>query len=339
MASDLSCVVHVHSTYSDGTATVPEIAAAARRAGAGAVLVTDHDTLAARREEGFYDGVLVLAGLELTVGRGHLLAFGVEHAPAAPDAASACAAVKRAGGVGIAAHPFSAGSRMLPKKIVPPHPWPELHGCAGLELWSLTTDAAEGWRTPREAIRAFRAPERVLDGPPAHHVLAWDRLCARRRTVAVGGLDAHQTGVRVGGRVLSPMPNERWFGLLRTHLVLDRPLPADLQGARGAVYGALREGRCFLHRPTVFPADGARFGADRPNAEVPMGAEAPAGPATLRLTLPRAADVTLRKDGEPILAAHATTRVEHAVDAPGAYRAEARVAGRLWLLSNPVYLR
>jgi hypothetical protein len=31
--------------------------------------------------------------------------------------------------------------------------------------------------------------------------------------------------------------------------------------------------------------------------------------------------------------------VEHAVKAPGAYRAEARVAGRLWLLSNPVYLR
>jgi hypothetical protein len=70
-----------------------------------------------------------------------------------------------------------------------------------------------------------------------------------------------------------------------------------------------------------------------------MGAEAPAGPATLRLRLPRPADVTLRRDGEPILTAAARTHVEHAVETPGAYRAEARVAGRLWLLSNPVYLR
>jgi hypothetical protein len=339
MASGLSCVVHVHSTYSDGTATVPEIAAAARRAGADAVLVTDHDTLAARREEGFHDGVLVLAGVEVTAGAGHLLAFDLERAPAAPDAATACAAVARAGGVGIAAHPFSAGSRMLPKKIVPPHPWPELDRCAGLELWSLATDAAEGWRTPRDAIRGLRAPDRALDGPPESHLLAWDRLCARRRTVAVGGLDAHQHGVRVRGRVLSPMPHERWFGLLRTHLVLERPLPADLPGARAAVYGALREGRCFLHRPTIFGAGGARFGAERAAGPVPMGAEAPAGPATLRLCLPRPADVTLRRDGEPILTAAARMHVEHAVKAPGAYRAEARVAGRLWLLSNPVYLR
>jgi hypothetical protein len=70
-----------------------------------------------------------------------------------------------------------------------------------------------------------------------------------------------------------------------------------------------------------------------------MGAAAPAGPATLRLRLPRAADVTLRRDGAPILTAAATTRLEHPVAAPGAYRAEARIAGRLWLLSNPVYLR
>ena len=47
---DLACVVHCHSTYSDGTGTVAEIAAAAARAGADAVLLTDHDTLAARRQ-------------------------------------------------------------------------------------------------------------------------------------------------------------------------------------------------------------------------------------------------------------------------------------------------
>src|ERR671934_492935 len=76
---DVSCVAHVHSTYSDGTATVPEVLAAARDAGAGAVLLTDHDTLAARREgwEGPHDGVFLLVGTEVSPRQGHYLAFGV----------------------------------------------------------------------------------------------------------------------------------------------------------------------------------------------------------------------------------------------------------------------
>ncbi|MGI8594397.1 MAG: hypothetical protein ACR2ML_08575, partial [Solirubrobacteraceae bacterium] len=57
---DLNCVVHCHLTYSDGTGTVPEIAAGAARAGADVVLLTDHDTLEAKRrgEERWYGEVL-----------------------------------------------------------------------------------------------------------------------------------------------------------------------------------------------------------------------------------------------------------------------------------------
>jgi histidinol phosphatase-like PHP family hydrolase len=59
---DVSCVVHVHSTYSDGTATVPELLGAAREAGADALLLTDHDSLGAREDgwEGMHGGVFLL---------------------------------------------------------------------------------------------------------------------------------------------------------------------------------------------------------------------------------------------------------------------------------------
>ena len=65
---DLACVVHLHSTHSDGTGTVPEIARAAARAKADVVLLTDHDTLEAKRrgEEGWYGDVLLLAGEEVS---------------------------------------------------------------------------------------------------------------------------------------------------------------------------------------------------------------------------------------------------------------------------------
>src|SRR2546421_2098031 len=80
-AYDLTCVIHVHSTYSDGTGTVPQIARAAARAGVDVVLLTDHDTLEARRrgEERWYGDVLVLVGEEVSpTDRDHFLAFGIE---------------------------------------------------------------------------------------------------------------------------------------------------------------------------------------------------------------------------------------------------------------------
>src|SRR4051812_26712624 len=111
---DLACVVHVHSTHSDGTGTVPEIAAAAARNAVDVVLLTDHDTLAAVRagEEGWHGNVLVLVGEEVTPPeRDHYLAFGVSReVKRRQPAADICAAVTSAGGFGFAAHPFSRGS-------------------------------------------------------------------------------------------------------------------------------------------------------------------------------------------------------------------------------------
>ena len=53
-AHELTGIIHCHSTYSDGTGTVPEIAAAARANDLDYLLLTDHDTLAAAQhgEEG-----------------------------------------------------------------------------------------------------------------------------------------------------------------------------------------------------------------------------------------------------------------------------------------------
>jgi hypothetical protein len=45
----LACVAHVHSTYSDGTATVAELVQTTAEVGADCLLLTDHDTLEARR--------------------------------------------------------------------------------------------------------------------------------------------------------------------------------------------------------------------------------------------------------------------------------------------------
>jgi hypothetical protein len=69
-----------------------------------------------------------------------------------------------------------------------------------------------------------------------------------------------------------------------------------------------------------------------------MGGESRAEPVILRLRLTRAADIQVLRNGSPCHAGHGE-RLDLDVDQPGAYRVEARIGGRLWLLSNPIHLR
>lgn len=344
-------MTHVHSTYSDGTATVAELLAAARATRADAVLLTDHDSLGARRDgwEGMHDGVFLLVGTEVSPKDGHYLAFGVDReiSHAGRSAARIAAAVRAAGGVGFAAHPFSTGGHMLvaplARRIVLPHGWPALEdagSCDGIELWSLTTDAAEAWRTPAEALRWLRDPRAAVAlGPPAQHLRRWDALSAHRRVPAIGGLDGHAPGLRVRGRVRSPLAHERTFDLLRTHLLCDRALSGDVAADRATLLAALRAGAAWLTCPYVAPAHGARLWAQRADGTtIAMGAEAPAGPSVLRARLPRGADLVLLRDGQPIKRVRGAA-LDAEIDGAGVYRLEARIDGRLWLLSNPIHLR
>jgi hypothetical protein len=89
----------------------------------------------------------------------------------------------------------------------------------------------------------------------------------------------------------------------------------------------------------VAPAHGARLWAERHDgAVVPMGAEAPAGRSTLRVRLPRAAELCVMRDGTSISNTRAR-EIDLEIAVRGVYRVEARIDGRLWLLSNGVHLR
>ncbi len=345
---DLACVVHCHSTYSDGTGTVPEIAAGAARAGADVVLLTDHDTLEAKRrgEERWYGDVLVCVGEEVSpVGANHYLAFGLDEVvdPGLPPA-DVQAEVRAAGGIGFLAHPFSKGSDLMERARGIPLRDQDCEGLRGIELWSFVTDTAEHLGGAVDALRFVTHPQRVVDHPPERNLAGWDALCQGRAVSAIGGLDAHQFGKRIAGRVpLRLMSYARSFRHLRTHALCQRPPSGDVDEDRSQLYSALRAGRCYLAMDSLAPARGFDFHAeDAAGRRVPMGSEEAAGRWTLRARTPRAAGLRLLRDGKEIARAKATT-LEHEVGDPGVYRVEARlVTGgrpRTWILSNPIYLR
>ena len=75
LATDL----HAHTVHSDGTLTVPALAALGVTAGLDVLAITDHNTVSHHRELGAAGrayGIGLLAGQELTTDRGHANAFG-----------------------------------------------------------------------------------------------------------------------------------------------------------------------------------------------------------------------------------------------------------------------
>lgn len=346
---DLAGVIHVHSLYSDGTGTVAEIAAAAEVNDLDFVLLTDHDTLRAKQngEEGWHNSVLVLVGEEVSPSHGgHYLAFGIDRVidHKGLDGHAIIEQVNKSGGFGFLSHPFSKGSERFNR---PPMSWTAMDstGYTGLELWSFVTDGAEKITRISDIFRFIATPGRFVDQPPPVNLETWDRLCAGRRCVALGGIDAHQVGIRIGDRVpLRLMAYKRSFRYLRTHLLTEEPMRGELERDRESVYGALRDGHAYIAMDSLAPARGFCFSAKAGNKELIMGDEVQAGkdPWLLRAQLPQPAHIKLVRDGQSIARSDGAV-FEHEATGPGVYRVEVQlqVKGRLhtWILSNPIYLR
>jgi hypothetical protein len=328
-AYDLTCVVHLHSTHSDGTGTVAQIARAAKRAGIDVVLLTDHDSLAG--EERWYDDVLVLVGEEVTPrNRDHYLAFGIDRVVSPRlSGPEICEEVRAQGGFGFAAHPWSRGNDRFKRGG---YPWGDFDCLDGVELWSFLNDTGERLSSVRDIARMIWAPQSIIGGPPEHNLREWDRMCQARRVVAIGGLDAHQFGIRIAGHVpLRLMGYTRTFKQLHTHVLVERELTHELEHDRALVYEALREGRCYIANDQVADARGFAF----PH----MGEELPFEPGIeLHAHTPRPADIRLLRDGTTV-AQTASSELRHSIELPGVYRVEVQLAGKPWIYSNPVYLR
>jgi predicted metal-dependent phosphoesterase TrpH len=102
---------HVHTGGSyDCSTPVEDVLAAAADAGLDAVVVTDHDVVAASRRAADLApdyGLVGVPGVEVSTADGHLLALGVRSPPEPGRPLPATArTVRRRGGVAVVPHPF-----------------------------------------------------------------------------------------------------------------------------------------------------------------------------------------------------------------------------------------
>ncbi len=330
--------LHLHSAYSDGSGTLREMTAAAARAGLDYFVLTDHDTLRPCRDgwQGWNDGVLVIAGVEVSCKRHcHIVALGardvadLRHKPMR----RVLFELGRQGARAFVAHAHPAQIMGWPLKGGALHEW-EVPGFTGVELWSFMHDVCDGltpWRIP-SFVYNWR---RRVRGPHPETVAHYDRITQARRFAAVGSLDNHAIAVPVIGRRI--IPYEDGFRTLRTHVLA--PELAGTPADAAAIVHALAEGRAFLALDLWADARGFAFEGRRGGDRIRLGEAQPwDGPVDLAIRSPVAARLRLVRNGEMYAEADGLAMTV-TVDAPGVYRVEAHLEGRPWVFTNPVYLR
>ena len=338
-------VVHVHTTLSDGAATPEEVIAAAREAGLGFVVITDHNNLDAKRWEGYHDSLLVLVGTEVSTTAGHVLGLGIADPVFrfSGDARDALDDIRDLGGFAFAAHPTSPRPDFRWTGWDLPGPW-------GIEVMNGDTEwrSAASWRLARTvALYPLNRSYALLGSvvPPTDALGRWDALLARRSAAGIVGTDAHGRVPVRRDRPLRFPSYAALFSLARNHVLLNHAPTGDVAVDGPAIVRALARGRTYVGLDALAPADGFSFTAAETGADArtsrpwSMGDVVPPEPG-LRLRaggrLPAHTRLRLLRDGRVLTEAETAIDVE--APGPGVYRVEARVPGWEvpWVISNPI---
>ena len=332
--------VHIHSNYSDGLRSIPEIAGIAAQCNLDFLLFADHMTLDPIKDglERWYGSVLAIIGYEINDpdNRNHYLAYGLkEILPPGLPALEYVRRVHEAGGIGFIAHPDEKRTAIL---NIPPYPWTawDAKGYDGVEIWNHSSEWLEKITHTNKYFMVFH-PLKYLAGPEPETLARWDCHNRSAPMPGIGGTDAHAYPYRIGPITIYVFRYKILFKGIRTHVFLHEPIPRDAPAARDAILGALKAARCYITNYRWGDARGFRFEAAAGGGRFTMGDTVRAEYADFSIRLPLPGRIALLRDGSAVASAEGTELVHRTAD-PGAYRVEVRRKGRPWIFSNHIRL-
>jgi hypothetical protein len=303
---------HIHSKFSDGRKTVDEIAAVAKRSKLDFIILTDHGSPNRRSfaAQGWKNGLLVLAGTEMSSSRGHLVALAFDLPPGwfSRDSEKAAREVRSHGGFTVIAHPYSKTRWSWGGEAV----------YDGIEIMDTDSMLRQNWRRAVPLLPLFLLKPEVVFlktiRRPDEQIRTWDRMAESQKTLGFFSVDAHM--------LYGPA-----FHLFQIFALLDGPLEKEFDSARSQVFEALRSGRFFSAVDAAADPSGFRFWFD--------GSE-------LRVQTPFsfAHETRIIHDGRAT-AASLERYLAYTPGEPGAYRVEVYLRERSplradipWIVSN-----
>jgi hypothetical protein len=272
---------------------------------------------------GFTNEILFIAGGAFEVGGSEIIGVNI-HEPIKPNltANDLISAIHDQGGLAIAADPEKFASS-------------EDYALAdAMEVYSQR--AAWLAQNPRKLYyRAiFFSTDHFLkrlDVRPDTNLALYDRMTAGARVSMLAGMGAPDN-LNVLGAKVGTIP--QLFLFCTTHLIARERDTAPL-------LEALRLGHSYASFDYLGYVGTFAFFARAGETMAMMGDEVRLAPGlTLKTELPAAADrILMYQDGTEVASADNASTLEFAPKSPGAYRIEAYRDDKLWILSNPVYVR
>lgn len=330
---EIQGVYHIHTTFSDGTKDLDEIVKIASSADLDFIILTDHGrpNYDSYSRQGWKEEVLVLAGSELSVSRGHLvgLDFELPTSRFSQNAEIAVYQINAKGGFTIICHPYSKVQWS----------WGKFIDYSGIEIINADSMLKKDILLslpylPALLIKPEYALLKILDSPH-RNLRKWDELNKIHPIYGYFSTDAH--------RLYQPA-----FDFLRLHLLLKTRLSTHFETARYQVYETLKRGRFYNSIHAAAHAGGFRFWGEKRKKMIPMGGSTLLDyPVKLHIKAPFSfsKEIHLVHNGKNVFqSSEENSSYETAL--PGTYRVEVYLRERTplaknvpWIVSNPIFLR
>ena len=272
---------------------------------------------------GFTDEILFISGGAFEVGGSEIIGVNI-HEPIKPNLTpnDLISAIHDQGGLAIAADPSKFTSS---------------EDYALADAMEVYNDRA-AWLAQSPTTLYFRAiffgTDHFLAGldvRPDANLALYDRITAGARVTMLAGTGAPDN-LNVLGAKVGTLP--QLFLFCTTHLIARERNTAPL-------LEALRLGHSYTSFDYLGYVGALAFFARTGDTIAMMGDEIHLAPGlTLKAELPAPADrIAMYQNGAEVTSANNATTLEFAPKSPGAYRIEAYRSSKLWILSNPIYVR
>jgi len=273
--------------------------------------------------EGFSNEILFIPGGAFEVAGSEIIGVSI-HEPIKPNLTpnDLISAIHDQGGLAIAADPAKFASSA------------DYALADAMEVYNQRS----AWTAQNPAALYFRAiflgTDHFLSGldvRPDANLALYDLMTAGARVPMLAGMGAPDNMDMLGSKV-GTLP--QLFLFCTTHLIARERDSAPL-------LEALRLGHSYASFDYLGYVGAFAFFARVGDSMTMMGDEVRLAPGlALKTVLPAAADrIAMYQNGALVASAKNASILEFAPKSPGAYRIEAYRGGKLWILSNPVYVR
>lgn len=337
--------IHIHTTFSDGTGTVPAVIKAAKDAGLSWIVITDHNNMDAKDYEGFHDGLAVIVGEEISPEKSdHYMALGTNETIGCDmSPAEYIQETKNQGGFGFIAHPDEKEHR---ENSYPALRWTDwsIRDFGGIEIWNYMSDWVDYYNATSvtKTLEAYLFRNHILKGPTKNTLKWWDELNLDNPVIvpAIAGVDVHAMDFKKAGVNLKIFPYKDTFKTLTNFLHFEQELSEDFVVAKQSILDALKKGQNLMvnrvwnkrNNPPIFCVQDDKK-KTYSGGEIELG-----GYTKLLIKLPQKAEVRIIYDGQ-LIWQYETDNLEFDKLDRGKYRIEAYYKGKPWIFSNPILIR